>query len=166
MQDDIAEEDELAVVSEQPRKRGRPIGSSGSGVLRQRQKSARDILQQREEAKRPLPGSIGYAREFKKKRSSEPAPAEEAFEIVQARPECRNIMDPNCVMWSLLLKLKSPLHESVVAAAQFSMLHQSAEARDTSETAAVMNLKAEAIMSATAMQASMKSQGFFWKSAR
>ena len=144
-----------------PRKRGRPVGTCGTKLLRQQQKAAQAELQRRAEASRPQPGSIEYARECKKMRKSQSTPgcADDMEEAMPGRSSIVSVMEPRSSMWTFLLDIQAPLHQSLVAAAQFSMLHQEADAREKSETATLMSLKAAAIMSDKALKSAMTSQG-------
>ena len=154
----------LAVASTPPRRRGRPVGTCGSGILREHQKRAQEALQEEAATKRPQPGSIEFARACKKNRKSKPASANGLeIELAEASAGCRSIMDSTSILWSILTGLKNPLHDSLVAAAQFSMRHQTSEVREASETAVLLNLKSEAVMSDKALQAAMKAQGYSGK---
>ena len=148
-----------AVPQESAPKRGRPHGTFGGQFLRSFQKAAQAEIEKRAEAKRPVPGSIEYAREHKKQRSRSAASTDLVGPGVPASAAAvDSILDAASSMWECLQDAGPVLQQGLAASALYSMKHQSTE-RETSDCASVLSLKAEAIMSDKALKAALKAKG-------
>ena len=138
------------------RKRGRPVGTTGTGRLRKHLKSSQAQLDEEHRASQPQPGSIEYARSFKKKDSR--ACAATSSEAI-AVSEATTLMDAGSGMWMCLQDLPESLFAEVVTAARYSVERQTNQKRDETEVASILRFKSGAMMSDKALRAALKQDG-------
>ena len=137
------------------RKRGRPPGTYGSAFLRKHQAAAQEKIQQRADAALPQPGSIEYARACKKRLKTESASSDAAGQVA----DVQSLLCPSSSMWKYVPDNESPLLGSFVGAALHSLQRQTDAERNSSDTASILSVKADAIMSDRALKAALKREG-------
>ena len=146
-------------VSEARSKRpvGRPKGTFGSAVVRDRMKKAAASAQP--PSTHPK-GSIEYARQFIKKGASASSAIATPATATAVKDTCGGAaLAPNSPVWGLMENLGSPTQCALRLAAHQSMTEQQQWQRDTSDCAEVLSLKSSALMSNAAVQAALQSAG-------
>ena len=150
------------------RGRGRPKGTTGSAFLRKAEKEAAEKIArqkaQRDAALRPEPGSIAYAREFRRplsQQSSGPSVVQPSMATMTMpmATETVDFLQPLSPVWGCLQDLGGSTQQALVLAAHFSANNTDKSAWDSSAVAQVLNLRSAAVMSDRALQALMTKAG-------
>ena len=137
------------------RARGRPKGSFGNAVLR----SLHQDIRQGEIAQQPLPGSVEYARQQKKKRKQKEADITQTPGEQSVQPFGAGILAASSSFWSLVQDTGTMLQSILGTCAQCSFQNQDMKMRTDSQDAAVFAAKKAAVMSDQALHVLMEKDG-------
>lgn len=159
---DMQIENPVAACSSQPiRKVGRPKGTFGNKGLRKKQKDLQREQQDAMLALQPPPGTIEFAREAKRKKAetmklnqaaSASTVADEHGTEFENADMTLTLLAPRSQLWEALQDLGTPLQQTLVEAAQFSMNRQTQKQREQSRVSQLLKLKAQAGMSDKALK--------------
>ena len=149
----------LQVSSSSSRRKGRPHGSVGGALLRERLRAARDVIQSRHDAAQPQPGSIEYARAHKRKAQPEIDESDDHCMLVPATAITTSLLEQRSPIWACMQGVGSTIIQGMVDAAVYSVQRQTPEARASSDVAKVISLKSEAIMTDKALKSALVREG-------
>lgn len=167
VQDDYAADmSSSSLMVTKKRKVGRPRGTFGNQLARQKNLASKEALEEQRLAAEPT--GIEYARQFRRKttlktfssKSVQPATSDSTMPMEFSETEASSpmLLSSRSPIWENMAELGSPLQAAIVTAARHSFQHQDKSDRETGKVSDMLDLKAQAV----ACLVYQKTCGFGW----